>query len=69
MAEQGTLVRSKGSSFLNSFWDLVSDCGTTREQAAAYITNYLTKGNKQRSEEGKEYITDQYPFLILSFDD
>ena len=52
MVEQGTLVRSKGSSFLNSFWDLVSDCDATRERAAAYITNYLTNANKERNDQG-----------------
>ena len=54
--KQSSLVRSKGSSFLNSFWDLVSDCSTTREQAASYITNYLINTNKERDEHGKYVV-------------
>ena len=50
--QQGNLVRSKGSSFLNSFWDLVSDCSNTREQAALYITTYLTNAKNERDEQG-----------------
>ena len=54
MTEQGNLVRSKGSSFLNSFWDLVSDCSNTREQAATYITTYLANAGRDIDEQGDQ---------------
>ena len=63
--KQSSLVRSKGSSFLNSFWDLVSDCSTTREQAASYITNYLINTNKERDEHGKYVGYNRMYFLSI----
>ena len=51
--QQGRLIRSQGSSFLNSFWDLVSDDNNTREQASLYITSYLANTKNERNEHGK----------------
>ena len=51
--QQGKLIRNQGSSFLNSFWDLVSDDHNTREQASLYITSYLSNTKNERNEHGK----------------